>query len=174
MNIELVKLTHEYKDQLFDMLEEWKNDIIENHTNISPWRIWANDFHDFDDYVKSINATEELNNDWVPDTTLFCLDRDRNIFVGAVSIRHYLNDKLLKTGGHIGDGIRPGERRKGYATAMIALALEECKKLGITRVLMCCDKNNIGSAKSIIKNGGVLENEIEEDGHIEQHYWIQL
>ena len=174
MNIELVKLTHEYKDQLFDMLEEWKNDIIENHTNISPWRIWANDFHDFDDYVKSINATEELNNDWVPDTTLFCLDRDRNIFVGAVSIRHYLNDKLPKTGGHIGDGIRPGERRKGYATAMIALALEECKKLGITRVLMCCDKNNIGSAKSIIKNGGVLENEIEEDGHIEQRYWIQL
>ena len=174
MNIELVKLTHEYKDQLFDMLEEWKNDIIENHTNISQWRIWANDFHDFDDYVKSINATEELNNDWVPDTTLFCLDRDRNIFVGAVSIRHYLNDKLLKTGGHIGDGIRPGERRKGYATAMIALALEECKKLGITRVLMCCDKNNIGSAKSIIKNGGVLENEIEEDGHIEQRYWIQL
>ena len=174
MNIELVKLTHEYKDQLFDMLEEWKNDIIENHTNISPWRIWANDLHDFDDYVKSINATEELNNDWVPDTTLFCLDRDRNIFVGAVSIRHYLNDKLLKTGGHIGDGIRPGERRKGYATAMIALALEECKKLGITRVLMCCDKNNIGSAKSIIKNGGVLENEIEEDGHIEQRYWIQL
>lgn len=174
MNIELVKLTHEYKDQLFDMLEEWKNDIIENHTNISPWRIWANDFHDFDDYVKSINATEEANNDWVPDTTLFCLDRDRNIFVGAVSIRHYLNDKLLKTGGHIGDGIRPGERRKGYATAMIALALEECKKLGITRVLMCCDKNNIGSAKSIIKNGGVLENEIEEDGHIEQRYWIQL
>ena len=174
MNIELVKLTHEYKDQLFDMLEVWKNDIIENHTNISPWRIWANDFHDFDDYVKSINATEELNNDWVPDTTLFCLDRDRNIFVGAVSIRHYLNDKLLKTGGHIGDGIRPGERRKGYATAMIALALEECKKLGITRVLMCCDKNNIGSAKSIIKNGGVLENEIEEDGHIEQRYWIQL
>ena len=170
MNIELVKLTHEYKDQLFDMLEEWKNDIIENHTNISPWRIWANDFHDFDDYVKSINATEELNNDWDPDTTLFCLDRDRNIFVGAVSIRHYLNDKLLKTGGHIGDGIRPGERRKGYATAMIALALEECKKLGITRVLMCCDKNNIGSAKSIIKNGGVLENEIEEDGHIEQRY----
>lgn len=174
MNIELVKLTHEYKDQLFDMLEEWKNDIIENHTNISPWRIWANDFHDFDDYVKSINATEVVNNDWVPDTTLFCLDRDRNIFVGAVSIRHYLNDKLLKTGGHIGDGIRPGERRKGYATAMIALALEECKKLGITRVLMCCDKNNIGSAKSIIKNGGVLENEIEEDGHIEQRYWIQL
>lgn len=119
-------------------------------------------------------AREKEENSWVPDTTLFCLDKDRNIFVGAVNIRHYLNDELLKTGGHIGDGIRPSERRKGYATAMIALALKECKKLGIKRVLMTCDKNNIGSAKSIINNGGVLENEVEEDGHIELHYWIQL
>ena len=57
---------------------------------------------------------------------------------------------------------------------MIALALEECKKLGIHKVLMCCDKENIGSAKSIIKNGGILENEVEAEGHIEQRYWIQL
>jgi len=57
---------------------------------------------------------------------------------------------------------------------MIALALEECKKLGIEKVLMTCDKNNIGSVKSIVRNGGVLENEIEDDGHIEQRYWIQL
>ena len=119
-------------------------------------------------------AREKEENGWVSDTTLFCLDKDRNISVGAVNIRHYLNDELLKTGGHIGDGIRPSERRKGYATAMIALALKECKKLGIKRVLMTCDKNNIGSAKSIINNGGVLENEVEEDGHIELRYWIQL
>ena len=85
-----------------------------------------------------------------------------------------LNDALLKNGGHIGDGVRPSERRKGVATKMIALALEECKKLGIDKVLMVCDKDNIGSAKSIIKNGGVLENEIAEDGVIEQRYWITL
>lgn len=177
MNIELVKLTVEYKEQLFDMLTEWKNDIIVNHTDTSPWKIWAVDFHDFDSYLKSLdalNAEQAAENGWVPDTTLFCLDKDRNIFVGAVNIRHFLNDKLLKTGGHIGDGIRPSERRKGYATAMISLALDECRKLGISKVLMCCTKNNIGSAKSIIYNGGVLENEVEEDGHIEQRYWIQL
>lgn len=57
---------------------------------------------------------------------------------------------------------------------MIGLALEECKKLGIDKVLMCCDKNNIASAKSIVSNGGVLENEIENDGHVEQRYWIQI
>lgn len=57
---------------------------------------------------------------------------------------------------------------------MIALALDECKKLGINKVLMCCNKENIGSAKSIINNGGILENEVEEEGHIKQRYWIQL
>ena len=174
MNIELIRLTTEYREQLFEMLTEWKNDIIENHTNMSPWKIWANDFHDLECYIESLDTRKKEEDGWVPDTTLFCLDKDRNILVGAVNIRHYLNDELLKTGGHIGDGVRPSERRKGYATAMIALALKECKKLGIKRVLMTCDKNNIGSAKSIINNGGVLENEVEEDGHIELRYWIQL
>jgi len=174
MNIELVKLSNEYREQLADMLTEWKADIVENHTNSSPWKIFANDFRDFDYYLENLDTKEGDPNGWVPDTTLFCLDKDRNIFVGAVNIRHYLNDHLMKTGGHIGDGIRPSERRKGYATAMVALALEECRKLGIEKVLMCCDKENIGSAKSIRKNGGVLENEVEEDGHIEQRYWIQL
>ena len=61
---------------------------------------------------------------------------------------------------NIGDGIRPCERRKGYATEMLRLALIECKKIGLQRVLMVCSTDNIGSAKSIINNGGVLENEI--------------
>ena len=92
--------------------------------------------------------------------------------MGAVNIRHWLNERLLLDGGHIGDGVRPSQRRKGVATRMIALALEECRKLGIDRVLMVCHKDNIGSAKSIRNNGGVLENEITVDGVVEQRYWI--
>ena len=58
---------------------------------------------------------------------------------------------------------------------MIRLALIECKKLGIDRVLMICDKENIGSAKSIQKNGGVLECETaDSNGVIQQRYWIAL
>lgn len=57
---------------------------------------------------------------------------------------------------------------------MVSLALEECRRLGIKKVLMVCDKNNIGSARSIIKNGGVLENEQLVDGVVEQRYWIDL
>jgi predicted acetyltransferase len=70
--------------------------------------------------------------------------------------------------------VRPSERRKGYATAMIALALDECRKLGIEKVLMVCNKENTGSAKSIQNNGGVLENEINVEGETVQRYWIQL
>ena len=111
----------------------------------------------------------------VPDSVFFLLDEDRNRLLGAVNIRHYLNEHLLREGGHIGDGIRPSERRKGYATEMIRLALIECKKLGINKVLMTCDKDNIGSAKSIINNGGILENEfVNSDGEVEQRYWITL
>lgn len=110
---------------------------------------------------------------YVPDSTFFCLDTERNRFVGAVNIRHYLNERLLAGGGHIGDGIRPSERRKGLGTKMIALALEECDKLGIKRVLMCCNKDNLASARTIQKNGGVLQDEISVDGEIVQRYWIE-
>lgn len=72
--------------------------------------------------------------DLVPDSTYFCLDEEKNIFVGAMNIRHFLNVNLLKNGGHIGDGVRPSERTKGIAKKMIGLALKECRKLGIGKV----------------------------------------
>lgn len=170
MNIRLVSLSPKYKKQLTDMMDEW----LSLEKDFSPYAIRKNDYHNFDYYLSHLPVTEEKNG-LIPDSTFFCLDVDRNIFVGAVNIRHYLNDYLLHTGGHIGDGIRPSERRKGYATAMIGLALNECQKLGIHHVLMTCDKDNIGSAKSIISNGGILENEImDSDGVLVQRYWINI
>lgn len=109
------------------------------------------------------------------ESVFFLLDEERNRLLGAVNIRHYLNESNLLRGGHIGDGIRPSERRKGYGTEIIRLALIECKKLGIDRVLITCDKDNIGSSKAIIKNGGVLENEVlNQYGGIEQRYWVEI
>ena len=169
MNIKLVKLSKEYRQQLTEMMEEWLS--VEQH--FSPYAIRKNDYRDFDYYLEHLEVKEGQDG-LVPDVTYFCLDEDLNIFVGAVNIRLYLNENNCTTGGHIGDGIRPSRRRKGYATAMIGLALEECKKLGIHKVLMTCDKDNIGSAKSIMNNGGVLESEVEEDGVMEQRYWITL
>lgn len=167
--IKLVKLEEKYKKQFMDMMDEWSA----TGEKIIPYSIRKNDYKNFDYYLENLEVKEETNSS-VPDSTFFGLDTDRNIFVGAVNIRHYLNESLLLDGGHIGDGVRPSERRKGFATEMIRLALEECKKLGITKVLMVCDKDNIGSAKSIINNNGILENEILVDGVIEQRYWIDI
>ena len=174
MALKLIKLTREYEKQLGEMIDEWKEDQEINHTNRSPWAVFKNDYHDFEHYLADLEIKTETENR-VPDSVFFLLDEDRNRLLGAVNIRHYLNDSLLREGGHIGDGIRPSERRKGYATEMIRLALIECRKLGIDKVLMTCEKDNTGSARSIMKNGGVLENEIiNSDGEIEQRYWITI
>lgn len=174
MKVKLIKITKEYFFQLKDMIDEWKIDQERNNTNHSPWAIFKNDYNNFNYYLDNLEIKEPKEGK-VPDSVFFLLDEERNILLGAVNIRHYLNDYLLKCGGHIGDGIRPSERRKGYATEMIRLALIECKKLGIDRVLMVCDKSNIGSAKSIINNGGILENEyLDEKGNVQQRYWIDV
>ncbi len=174
MNVKLIKLNKNYKKELGEMIDEWKYDIEINHTNHSPWKIFKNDYHDFDYYLKDLENIEEKDG-LVPDSVFFLLDIDRNRLLGAVNIRHYLNERLLKDGGHIGDGIRPTERGKGYGTEMVRLALIECKKLGIDKVLMVCDKTNPASRKTIINNGGILENEvIDEDGEIEERYWINI
>lgn len=169
MNLKLVKASAQYRNQISDMMEEWNN----YNEKIVPYAIRRSDYRDFENYCNSLEIRDD-GSGLVPDSTFLCLDTERNIIFGAVNIRHNLNESLLLNGGHIGDGVRPSERRKGIATKMIALALEECRKLGIKKVLVVCDKNNIGSAKSIINNGGILENEIEVDGVIEQRYWIDM
>lgn len=170
--LKLVKPDKKYERQYKEMMDEWYT-VGEK---IVPYSIRRLDYKKFDKYLYGFE--EERNGclyGGIPATTLWAYDDERDIVVGTVNIRHWLNEELLKDGGHIGDGIRPSERKKGYATKMIALALEECKKLNINRVLMVCYKDNIGSAKSIIKNGGILENEIiNEDETIDQRYWIEL
>lgn len=170
MRLKLIKASKEYQKPITEMLEEW----YASGEKIIPYAIRRLDYHDFDYYCDNLENTNFLLDNYVTDSTFFCLDEESNMVVGAVNIRHYLNESLLLDGGHIGDGVRPSMRRKGIATKMIALALEECKKLGIYNVLMVCDKDNIGSAKSIQNNGGVLEDEPVVDGIPQQRYWIDL
>ncbi|MDL2205736.1 GNAT family N-acetyltransferase [Eubacteriales bacterium OttesenSCG-928-N13] len=173
MRLKLIKASREYQTPIVEMLKEWTDYNNTHGCNQSPSAIFKNDYHDFDHYVENLEVTDSSAG-LVPDSTFFCFDEDGNACVGAVNIRHRLNEYLLKSGGHIGDGVRPSARRKGIATKMIGLALEECKKLNIDRVLMVCDKDNVGSSKSIISNGGVLENEVMIDGVVKQRYWIHL
>lgn len=96
--------------------------------------------------------------------------------MGHANIRHALNDSLRLKNGNIGYHIAPTHRRKGYGTKILALALIEAKKIGLNKVLITCDENNLGSTKIIEKNGGVLANiiEIEGDAFRTKRYWIEL
>lgn len=129
---------------------------------------------DYEQWIEKINI--DLNRDgdgFVPATTYFAFVGDK--IVGTIQVRHRLNDYLLKYGGHIGYGVVPSERRKGYASEMLRLALKKCNALGIERALVTCDKTNIASASTILKNNGVLENEVTDDeGEILQRYWITV
>ena len=110
----------------------------------------------------------------VPATQYLTYRKEDGKLVGMVQIRHELNDYLLLYGGHIGDCVRPTEQGKGYATQQIGLALEKCKEMNISKVLITCKKENIASARTIQKNNGVLENEVDKNGEINQRYWIDL
>lgn len=168
--LKLIIPTLEHKHDAMEFRQEW----IDKEPGQSIHG--SGGLHRYDNYEEWWNMIEKAVKDPAPDlvhiTQYFGVYNNK--IIGTIQIRHYLNDDLLLHGGHIGYGVRPSERRKGYATKMLALALEECKNLGIGRVLITCDKTNLGSARTIQKNGGVLENEITENGGIFQRYWIDI
>ena len=116
---------------------------------------------------------ERLPPHHVPSTFLFGFDESR--IVGRVSIRHELNDFLVREGGHIGYVVVPEFRRRGYATAMLRRSLEIARRdLGIDRVLLTCDDDNVASIRTIEKNGGVLENVVTgpDLAKSKRRYWV--
>ena len=133
---------------------------------------------DFDEWlikIKNDLSKETCGKNRVPATHFLAFRKEDEKLVGMVQVRHELNEHLLSVGGHIGDCVRPSEQGKGYGTEQISLALDFCKALGIKKVLMTCKKENIASARTIIKNGGILENEVQNDdegGVMMQRYWI--
>ena len=169
----LIKPSIAYKKQILDMVKEWAHYNATHPTNPSPRSIFNKDYSNFEKYLDEFKQ-EEINPQpgFVPATTYFALDKERNVIVGAIQIRHFLNEHLRYSGGHIGDGVRPSERRKGYATEMIHHALKICKEMGIDRVMISCNENNIGSKKSILNNGGIFERTVIEDDEKLEIYWI--
>lgn len=111
-------------------------------------------------------------------TQFLAIRESDGVLVGMIQVRHEIesSDYLRNYCGHIGYSVRPVERRKGYATEMLALALEYCRKLGIKQVLMTCWPHNEGSRRAIISNGGVFESERYEpyEKAMFHRYWITL
>lgn len=169
--MQLVLPSLKYKESYIKALEDSRNETGETQLN----RPAEN--QSFEEFVQQLNDNAKginLPQGYVPATMFWLIDKDE--VIGRAQIRHELNDYLLKYGGHIGFYIRPSKRRMGYGTKILELALIEAKKLSISKALITCDDNNVGSQRIIEANGGVLENIIaaEEGKPKKRRYWIIL
>ncbi len=135
------------------------------------------------DFIEKCNdwhKGENIPTNFVPTTEYLCVRKTDNKIVGMVNIRHTIDHEYLsKYGGHISYGIVPDERKKGYGKEILYLALAECSKMGLERVLITCTTKNIASQKCILANGGEFESHIKyrtiTDNTIDlNRYWIDV
>ena len=156
------------------ILSEYVQEHYDNQeTSISAsLGLTASDYNSWVDKIRQ-NATIG-DSEWGKSLLYLCFDKQK--LVGLLSIRYSLPKELSKKYGDIGFGVRPTERNKGYATAMLKYALSICKEKGLGEVILGCYKDNAASSATIKKNGGVLfaEDDSYKKGKISQYYLIKL
>ena len=154
-------------EQILDYKEEFvlNNEIIHGAANMTDLSVaeWVQ-------FTENTKYKESVIPGFVTAHTFFA--SDNNKIVGIINARHELNDYLLNFGGHIGYSVRKSERRKGYAKKMLNYTSEFLFSLGLEKILITCDKNNIASKRTIEACGGILENEIIEESRTTLRYWI--
>ena len=164
MRIKFVMPDYHLRNEYTEMMDEW----IKDGSRIAPWSL-IEQYHTDDEFDNVIRTTNEAavgnmqNKDFVPCITYYVKDITNGKLLGAVNIRYYLTKSTYETWGHIGFGVRPTERKKGYATEMLYMALDECRKMKMEKVFLGCLENNIGSAKTIEKCGGILRGVIPHE-----------
>ncbi len=129
-------------------------------------------YADFLAHFRAYASAETCPPGFVPGTQYIAVRKSDGRIVGMLNFRHCLNDYLRNFGGHAGYSVRPSERGHGYAAQMVELLKPIARELGIPKLLITCDRENLASAGTIRKAGGVLENEVEEDGGITQRWWV--
>ena len=167
--------TMDYKDKAIEYINEfyeYGSEIngsgnLDKYLKESTYEKWLESLKSSLD-IANIPETE------VPRITYFYVREDDERIVGMVNIRLSLNEHFREEGGHIGYSIRPTERRKHYATMMLKDALKACDNVGITEVLVSCNKNNIASSGVIKKCGGALKREFYSDTYKEELQMYQI
>ena len=96
----------------------------------------------YKEWLEKLNDDESgKNEEWGISETYLLLNDNR--VVGMINIRYTLSEDKAEKFGHIGYGVRPSERRKGYATYMLKEALEKCREKNMTEVILGCYEDNI-------------------------------
>ncbi len=163
-DLRLVQPTMEHKDRYEEMMDEWEN--FGGRINPGAMRRYSKKLGRNVSYEHWLGWMEEDRKE--TQNLYFLIQRER--ILGAISLRY----QCTGIDGHIGFGIRPSERRKGYATKMLELALPLMREYGQNPVIISCAKDNVGSAKTIQNNGGKLIDEVDDEGELTQVYQIVL
>ncbi len=157
---------------------EYINEFLENKSEIHGVSGLNNYMDNYENWLKFIeeNWNREVSDTLVPSHTYFFIRKNDNKIIGMIDIRLALNETLRKYGGNIGYSIRPTERRKGYNKINLYMALKVCNENGLEKVMLDCDKTNLGSANTIKSLGGSLTKEEynNESKTVMQDYWINV
>jgi predicted acetyltransferase len=152
-------------------------EFAEAGEDLVPWVLadLGGDVNAYVEYLEQQSRAQSLPDGRVPHSTFWLVDGSGEV-VAISNLRHRLNEFLSEVGGHIGFGVRPSARRRGFATQVLRCTLIEAQRLGIERVLVTCDKGNLGSERAIRKNHGVLQDEIWSDvySRVVQRFWIAV
>lgn len=172
-NLKLVQLTAGRKADFLEMLREYEAAGERRFAGLL-----KSVERDITPYLKFLDKNARgisLPPNRVPQTKYWLVQEDKT-FLGDSNLRHGLNPALTLEGGHIGYSIRPYQRRMGYGTEILRLTLEKAQALGLQRLLVTCDVDNIPSTRIIRRNGGLLENEAisENSGKPIYRFWIDL
>ncbi|NMA50242.1 MAG: GNAT family N-acetyltransferase [Mollicutes bacterium] len=171
----LVKPTDEFEKQVM----EYRQAFIDNNQSFDGCAGLkeCESYHEWLDFENRLK--KNLKESYVPSTVLLAIRKKDNKLIGIIDFRHKLNDFLFNYGGHIGYSVSIDERKKGYAKEMLKQMLLICKQMGNDKILVTCNKNNEASRRTIVSNGGILEderqyNESPDNSIILQRYWIKL
>jgi len=135
---------------------------------------WAPDisWSEYVELLDDVRRARELPEPWVPAT--FLLAEVQGTVVGRTSIRHRLNEYLLSIGGHIGYAVLAEHRRRGYASEILRQSVVIARSYDVGGSLVTCDEHNEASSRTILRNGGVLENIVDTPNrsHRTKRFWI--
>ena len=168
--IRLVEPSIDLKIEFLDLLDDQQQ---AGEAYIDP-ALPRSDFTSYLQKLSEMSLAQKLPPGSVPVTTYWMVSPDRTI-LGVSKLRHHLTPSLEKHGGHIAYFIRPSQRRQGYGGLILALTLQQARARGIQHVRITCDTDNIGSARIIEKNGGILSGQMVYPGTGSQisQYWIE-
>jgi predicted acetyltransferase len=163
----------QYEAKFNEMIEDYR----QNGENTFDSDYFTKNF-DFIQYIQDIQQLSDgvgLPEGYVP-TTEWWMINDNGDIVGTVRLRHYLSDRNMQEGGHIGYDISPRFRGQGIGTVILRMALGKAMEFGLKDVLLTCDFDNAASRRIIETNGGKFENEIisEDSQKPVYRYWIRL